>query len=146
MLDIYENGQGGTAIKYLKKALQKSPSHIPSQSLLNAISMEESPIETQIENLNIRINSEKTNPDLYIELSEKLYLNSQYEKAIDVCIQLLKFAPNNKLAYNNMCASYNQLKEWDLAKTACQKALTVDPNFQIAKNNLNWANRELNKK
>lgn len=143
---LNENGQGRSAIKYLHKALQKSSSHIPSQMLLNAISVKEPSLETQIENLNIKIKSEKTNPDLYIELSEKLYLNSQYEKAIDVCIQLLKFAPNNKLAYNNMCASYNQLKEWDLAKTACQNALTIDPNFQIAKNNLNWANRELNKK
>ncbi len=143
---LNENGQGRSAIKYLHKALQKSSSHIPSQMLLNTISVKEPSLETQIENLNIKIKSEKTNPDLYIELSEKLYLNSQYEKAIDVCIQLLKFAPNNKLAYNNMCASYNQLKEWDLAKTACQNALTIDPNFQIAKNNLNWANRELNKK
>lgn len=143
---LNENGQGRSAIKYLHKALQKSSSHIPSQMLLNAISVKEPSLETQIENLNIKIKSEKTNPDLYIELSEKLYLNNQYEKAIDVCIQLLKFAPNNKLAYNNMCASYNQLKEWDLAKTACQNALTIDPNFQIAKNNLNWANRELNKK
>ena len=143
---LNENGQGKSAIKYLHEALQKSSSHIPSQMLLNTISVKEPSLETQIENLNIKIKSEKTNPDLYIELSEKLYLNSQYEKAIDVCIQLLKFAPNNKLAYNNMCASYNQLKEWDLAKTACQNALTIDPNFQIAKNNLNWANRELNKK
>ena len=143
---LNENGQGRSAIKYLHKALQKSSSHIPSQMLLNTISVKEPSLETQIENLNIKIKSEKTNPDLYIELSEKLYLNNQYEKAIDVCIQLLKFAPNNKLAYNNMCASYNQLKEWDLAKTACQNALTIDPNFQIAKNNLNWANRELNKK
>ena len=53
---------------------------------------------------------------------------------------------NNKLAYNNMCASYNQLKEWDLARAACKNALTIAPNFKIAKNNLNWANRELNKK
>ena len=45
-----------------------------------------------------------------------------------------------------MCASYNQLKKWDLAKAACQNALTIDPNFQIAKNNLNWAVGELNKK
>lgn len=143
---LNENGQGRSAIKYLHKALQKSSSHIPSQMLLKAISLKEPSLETQIENLNIKIKSEKTNQDLYIELSEKLYLNSQYEKAVDVCIQLLKFAPNNKLAYNNMCASYNQLKEWDLAKTACQNALTIDPNFQIAKNNLNWANRELSRK
>ena len=143
---LNENGQGRSAIKYLHKALQKSSSHIPSQMLLKAISLKEPSLETQIENLNIKIKSEKTNQDLYIELSEKLYLNSQYEKAVDVCIQLLKFAPNNKLAYNNMCASYNQLKEWDLAKTACQNALTIDPNFQIAKNKLNWANRELIRK
>lgn len=138
-------GQSGSAIKYLKKALQKSPSHIPSQTLLKAISNKEFPLKIQIENLANRITNEKDNPDLYIELSEKLYINGQYEKAIDVCIQLLKIAPNNKLAYNNMCASYNQLKEWDLAKTACQNALTIDPNFQIAKNNLNWAVGELNK-
>tara|TARA_B110000003_G_scaffold22989_1_gene22086 strand:- start:4861 stop:6831 length:1971 start_codon:yes stop_codon:yes gene_type:complete len=143
---LNENGQGGSAIKFLNKALQKSPSHIPSQSLLNAISMKESPIETQIENLNIRIKSEKTNRDLYVELSEKLYINGQYEKAVDICIQLLKFAPNNKLAYNNMCASYNQLKQWDLAKIACENALKIDSNFQIAKNNLNWALEEIKNK
>lgn len=143
---LNENGQGRSAIKYLKKALQKSPSHIPSQMLLNAISPEEASLETQIENLIKRTKSENNNSDLYIELSEKLYLNGQYEMAIDVCIQLLKFAPNSKLAYNNICASYNKLEEWDLAKAACQNALTIDPSFQIAKNNLNWANSELNKK
>ena len=143
---LNENGQVRSAIKYLKIALQKSPSHIPSQTLLNDISPDEASLEIQIENLITRIKSENNNSDLYVELSEKLYLNGQYEMAIDVCIQLLKFAPNNKLAYNNICASYNKLKEWDLAKLACQNALTIDPNFQIAKNNLNWANSELNKK
>ena len=45
-----------------------------------------------------------------------------------------------------MCASYNQLKQWDLAKIACENALKIDSNFQIAKNNLNWALGGLNDK
>jgi len=143
---LNENGQSGSAIKYLKKALQKSPSHIPSQMLLKAISSKELPLESQIAQLTNRMKIEKDNPDLYIELSEKLYNTGEYEKAIEVCIQLLNFAPNNKLAYNNMCASYNQLKQWDLAKIACENALKIDSNFQIAKNNLNWALGELKNK
>ena len=143
---LNENGQNGSAIKYLKKALQKSPSHIPSQMLLNAISSKELPLKIQIENLTNRITINKDNPDLYIELSEKFYNTGEYEKAIEVCIQLLSFDSNNKLAYNNMCASYNQLKQWDLAKIACENALKIDSNFQIAKNNLNWALGELKNK
>ena len=93
-------GQSQSAIKYLNKALQKSPSHMPSKMLLNTIYSKELPLEEQIENLNDRIKSEKNNPDLYIELSEKLYSVGQYNEAVEVCIQLLKFSPNNKLAYN----------------------------------------------
>jgi protein O-mannosyl-transferase len=143
---LNEKGQSKSAIDFLNDALQKSPSHIPSKMLLNSISSKELPPDVQIDILTDRIQIEKNNSDLYIELSEKLYTVGKFKEAVEVCIQLLKFAPDNKLAYNNMCASYNQLKEWDLAKIACENALKIDSNFQIAKNNLNWAMGELNNK
>jgi tetratricopeptide (TPR) repeat protein len=49
----------------------------------------------------------------------------------------------NKLAFNNMCSCYNQQNEWEKAKISCENALKIDPDFQIAKNNLNWTLGEL---
>jgi len=40
------------------------------------------------------------------------------------------------VAYNNICAAYNQLQQWDQAIAACQRALVIQPDFELAKNNL----------
>jgi tetratricopeptide (TPR) repeat protein len=42
-------------------------------------------------------------------------------------------------AYNNICAAYNQLKEYDKAIEACNKAIELDSNHSLAKGNLNFA-------
>ena len=56
-----------------------------------------------------------------------------------ICLKIIQLDSINKLAYNNLCACYNQKKQWLNAKNACEEALKIDPDFQIAKNNLNWA-------
>ena len=50
--------------------------------------------------------------------------------------------PDYDLAYNNICAAYIELKLWDMAIDACQQAMSLNPDNQLAKNNLAWANRE----
>ena len=45
-----------------------------------------------------------------------------------------------------MGAAYNGLSQWQKAIDACSKALELNPDFQLAKGNLNWAKSQLNKK
>ena len=41
-----------------------------------------------------------------------------------------------------MGACYNQLKKWDKAIDACNKALKINPNHKLANGNLKWAKDE----
>ncbi len=75
----------------------------------------------------------------YSNLSYYYYKLGFYNRCIEVSKELLKIDPKNINAYNNICASYNQLKEWELGAGACRKALNINPDFERAKNNLNWA-------
>jgi tetratricopeptide (TPR) repeat protein len=71
-----------------------------------------------------------------IDLSLALYNSQQYQKSIEAAQEALKLEPNSAVAYNNICAAYNQLQQWDKAIPACQKALAIDPNSALARNNL----------
>ena len=42
-------------------------------------------------------------------------------------------------AYNNIAAAYASLGKWDQAIAAAEAALRLKPDFQLARNNLAWA-------
>ncbi|MBO9595845.1 MAG: tetratricopeptide repeat protein [Niabella sp.] len=75
----------------------------------------------------------------YINISLAQYNNGKYEDCINTCKQALALDPNNSDAYNNICAAYNMLKQWDKAREACQKALQLNPKHPNAPANLKWA-------
>ncbi len=83
----------------------------------------------------------KGNPtaDQIIEFSLTLYNLGDYKGCVDAAEASLKLNANNPYAYNNICSAYNKLKEWDKAIAACDKAITLKPDFQLAKNNKAWA-------
>lgn len=74
-----------------------------------------------------------------INLSLQQYNEGKYEDCIATCNLVLLNDPNNADAYNNMCAAYNMLKEWEKAKAACTKALQLNPGHPNAPANLQWA-------
>lgn len=59
------------------------------------------------------------------------------------CIRFSEMAlsvrPNYAEAYNNMTAAYNSLGQWDDAIRAGRQALRIKPGFELARNNLAWA-------
>ena len=71
----------------------------------------------------------------YINDSLVLYNAEGYQKSIEAAQSALQLQPNSAIAYNNICAAYNQLKQWDRAVEACQKALAIQPDYERAKNN-----------
>jgi len=55
----------------------------------------------------------------------------------------LKLNPNYAEAYNNICSAYNAMQMWDKGAEACEKALKINPGYELAKNNLAWAKSNL---
>jgi tetratricopeptide (TPR) repeat protein len=77
----------------------------------------------------------------YINDSLTFYTAGDYQKSIEVAQSALQLQPDSAVAYNNICAAYNALQQWDQAITACGKSVASDPNFALAKNNLGEALR-----
>jgi protein O-mannosyl-transferase len=92
-------------------------------------------------NLDITIETAEANrtPENLISLSLQYYKAGQFENSIKAAKEALKLKPDYDLAYNNICAAYNELKQWDKAIEAGEKALKLNPQNQLAKNNLAWA-------
>lgn len=75
-----------------------------------------------------------------------LYNENKFDECIKVCLEILKIEPKNANALNNIGAAYNMKKDWEKAAEYCQKALNINPDFNLAKGNLTWALSELKKK
>lgn len=78
-----------------------------------------------------------------ITLSLDFYREEMYLQCIKACRKLLKYKPDNPIAYNNICSAYNALGKWKLAKEAGELAVKFDPESELAKNNLAVAIRNL---
>lgn len=74
-----------------------------------------------------------------LDLSLVHYRARRYSEAIVAAKQALRLQPNYAEAYNNLAASYAELKQWDEAIDAAQHALILKPDFTLARNNLLWA-------
>lgn len=128
--------------KLLNEAILLSPNHSLSTNLLSQIE------QKNINELKLLKKTQKNvlkNPTAkgFLELSYKYYDLQKYPEAIYICKEGLKVYPNNANLYNNLCVNYNQLKQWKKGIQACEKALKLKPNFQLAKNNLRWAQKSI---
>ena len=88
-----------------------------------------------------RVKTHRT-PENLLELSLRYYEAGQFTKCIDAAEEALKLKSDYGPAYINICAAYNALKQWDRAIEAGEKAVRLNPNNPLAKNNLAWAKRE----
>ena len=78
-----------------------------------------------------------------INLSLRYFYAGQYDLCIKTCKQILALDSRNPTAYNNMCSAYNKMGAWQQALSACQQALSIDPDFELARNNLKWAQKHM---
>ena len=83
----------------------------------------------------------ETRPTLYgyLQLSLWYHQAGDFRECISVAKRALETDPKSALAYNNKCSAYLELREFDRAIAACEKALAIDPSFDHARNNLKWA-------
>lgn len=72
----------------------------------------------------------------HIALGLEYANNGMRQQALDMYVKARDINPNSPLAWNNMCAELNTQKRHIEALEACEKAVALDGNFQLAKNNL----------
>lgn len=78
-------------------------------------------------------------PEALIELSLQAYQKKDYAACITFAQAALQMRSGYAEAYNNITAANNALGRWDDAIQAGREAVRLKPDFQLARNNLQWA-------
>lgn len=132
MGSAYNNmGEWKDAEEALKQALKLQPDFQLARNNYNFAAKQQAITDS----MSVVIKKHPT-PENYISASIIYYGQGLYIKAVEACKEAIKLNPSYVLAYNNMCASYNNLQLWDDAISAGERAVQLDPNNQLAKNNL----------
>ncbi len=78
-------------------------------------------------------------PEFYLALSLQFYGEERYVESIVASRLALDRRPGYAEAWNNICAADNKLGRYDEAAAACEQALRYKPDFELARNNLQYA-------
>jgi Flp pilus assembly protein TadD len=79
------------------------------------------------------------NFETYTALGLAYSQTNRHEEALAAFQRSLGINPRSALAYNNICAEKNALRDWAEAIRNCKKALEIQPDFTYAKGNLTVA-------
>src|SRR5665213_1225932 len=102
------------------------------------------PTAESVETLEATVKSSPT-PANRLSLS-RAYINAgQPEHAILVLLSLVAEDKSNALAWNNLCVANILQQAYTAAVENCNRAIALEPNNQLARNNLRWAEDEQKK-
>lgn len=120
-------GQFDQALGPLKKALSIQPNYVLAKNNLSLA-------ENHITGLAYPV--KPPTAEEYVNQSLTYYNFKLYDLCIVACECALEQKPDYDLAYNNLCAAYNALGQWDNAIKTGEKGLQINPQNQLLKNNL----------
>lgn len=86
-----------------------------------------------------------TTAEDYLNQSLADFNSGKYQDCIDACYKALKLRPGYDLAYNNICAAYNKLGQYEKAIRAGEEGVKWNPKNQLLKNNLRVSYYHVNK-
>ncbi|MFB9843649.1 tetratricopeptide repeat protein [Mucilaginibacter ginsenosidivorans] len=115
------------AIEPLKKALSLEPGFVLAKNNLAL---------AQNHSTGLTYPVKPPTAEEYVNQSLTYYNFKLYDLCIVACECALEQKPDYDLAYNNMCAAYNALGQWDNAIKTGEKGLQINPKNQLLKNNL----------
>jgi tetratricopeptide (TPR) repeat protein len=68
----------------------------------------------------------------------RYYKAKEYAKAEQAFRKSIAYSPDDAVGYNNLGNVLNDQRKWDEATRFLRRALELDPDFALAKNNLAW--------
>lgn len=91
----------------------------------------------------VRLNTDNKLAQQYLNQAFTLHHAGRFNESIDASMQSLRVRPGHADTYNMICVDYNEMGKWDEAINACEKAIELNPNHDLAKNNLAFAKHKL---
>ena len=128
---LLSHSRGDEARAFLHSALKLSPTDLTARDLLgraNGQTINEPAPQT---------------PEFYLARSLQFYGEERYVESIVASRLALDRRPGYAEAWNNIGAAYNKLGRYDEAAAACEEALRYKPDFELARNNLQYAREKL---
>jgi tetratricopeptide (TPR) repeat protein len=124
-------------LKLLRNACAKSPNHASATALLAAWSGHENVQST----LQFALETADENPtaENLLTLSLEWYKAGEYLQCALTAEKAAALKPDYQPAYNNICAGYNKIGEFDKAVEAGRTAISLNPNDELGKGNYNFA-------
>ncbi|HEY3738537.1 MAG TPA: tetratricopeptide repeat protein [Bryobacteraceae bacterium] len=158
---LRENGRTPEAVPVLKSAIQLNPSRIDAQYLLMQSyadlldvddlraaaqkTLAQFPTDTVAAGWLAKAADFHPTAEGYLNQSLLHFQAGQYAASIASAKQALALRPGYSDAWNNICAAWNALGGWQEGARAGEEAVRLNPNSQLAKNNLAWSKSHLPK-
>jgi tetratricopeptide (TPR) repeat protein len=131
-----------SSIPALEQAVRLAPDNQLSKNNL-AWAIEHKRVDDSItESLELAVKLKPTAQNL-VDLSVQYYKAMRFRECIEAAGKAIKLQPDFAPAYINIGAGYGGLRNWQKEIEACQQALQLSPSNELAKNNLAYAQRQL---
>ena len=75
----------------------------------------------------------------YLDLGAAFFEKGMFRECIVANEIVLNAQADSKEAYANICAAYIRIEQWKEAEDACSRATAIDPDFPLARQNLEYA-------
>ncbi len=152
---LRENGRVQEAAQHLRIAVQLNPTYIDAQYLLMQTdadlfdtddlrataqrTLANFPGDKAAASWLARAASFRPTPEAYLNQSLAAYQAGRYADSITDAQKALELRPGYWQAWNNIAAGWNAQSNWNEGIRAADEAVRLNPNNQLAKNNLAWA-------
>lgn len=135
LMRIYTQHRDWQALgRVVEDSLHRSPDDAATRSYQEIVRHAGDPVRVQ----ELAAATDPT-PENYLWLSLAYCQDNQFQKCIEASRQALQLKPDCVEAYNNIGYAHLRLEEKSEAIAACERALAIDPQFELARNNLKLA-------
>ncbi len=138
-LYLIKNERVAEAVTLLKHGLAISPQHAGISVTLNSLGNGQ--FSSNLEIAQDAVNKNPT-PDNYVNLSLALYNANKFLESALEAKEAAKLKPDYSLAWNNICAAYNKIGEWDSSLVGGTRAVELNPTDELSKNNYIYAQQQ----
>ena len=76
--------------------------------------------------------------EVMLDQTMKHFSSGNYEEVVDLSTKIIEVDPHNEIAFSNRCGAFANKSLWDKAKQDCLEAITINPDYAMAYNNLGY--------